>query len=264
MIRAQGGAERRGVAWRDAHELGVEHIGDHLQDVVLAAAPPVARIARPSRRDPARVQPHRHRLRLDHRPDGARRVGRIDVLPARSGLGTCGVISGTNHGAIRPPPLPAGVRAEPPRSRPSPAVHVAHALARQRAVGEAGERHVAAGRRAEDVPGALRIVRRPRDGAEHRVARAERDAELPGVDQAEADERGGIVARPRRSPSRDRTRTSAASTAPARRRRSTNRAIGGRRRARSGAVASSAAGDHAARARSIRFIPAPSPGSIGA
>ena len=76
--------------------------------------------------------------------------------PRRS---TVGVISGTNHGIISAPLLPGGVSARPPRTLPVQSVLVAHPLARERAVGEAGERHVAARRRPEDVTGAARIGR---------------------------------------------------------------------------------------------------------
>ena len=88
----------------------------------MAAAPPVARIVVDARRDPARVQPHRHRLAFDDRADVARGVGRIESAAPRPASSTGGVISGTNHGAISAPPLPAGVlrsaAAKPSQSSP--------------------------------------------------------------------------------------------------------------------------------------------------
>ena len=110
MIGAQRRAERRGVARRDADDRGVEHVRDDLQDVaVRRRAAGRANGVRP-RREPARMDPHRHRLRLDDRAHVAGGVGRIQVRGgARPACSTVGVISGTNHGVISAPPLPAGV-----------------------------------------------------------------------------------------------------------------------------------------------------------
>src|SRR4029078_5419182 len=76
-------------------------------------------------------------------------------------------------------------------------VHVAHAFARERSVGEAGERHVAAGGRSEHVARSRWIGKPPGERNEHRVDGAERNPQLSLMDQSESDESAGVVARPR-------------------------------------------------------------------
>ena len=112
------------------------------------------------------------------------------------------------------------------------------------------------------VPVAIdaRLAHQPED----RVAGAERDRE-PCPREPGRCRSGCTGCRPtRRRPARPGDRSASASTAPACRRSTSAGRIGGSFAASPGAVASTAGGHHVLDDRSMRFMPEPSPGSIGA
>ena len=137
-------------------------------------------------------------------------------------------------------------------------------LARERAVGEAAERHEPARRVAEDVAVALRVGAGRRHRREHRVAGAEADHGGAGLGRAHADQAGRVVAREgdHRRVGREAVALDEVVGDHAR----LGRARDGRLELPSQARARSrpaAGGLQAPRARSSRFMPAPSPKSIG-
>ena len=111
---------------------------------------------------------------------------------------TRGTISASNHGS-KIAAVVAGRRLRDEFAEFFPVgnfVKLADFFAGERAVLETDQRHVAAGGRAEDVALAVFVGLAFFHRAEKRVAGAEADGDLAGLDEAEADDAGRIVAGP--------------------------------------------------------------------